>query len=568
VVEACALLPDIQMLPAGDRTEIGEKGINLSGGQKQRVSLARAVYSNGSVYLLDDPLSAVDAHVGKHIFEKVIGPKGLLKNKTRVLVTHGVGFLAQMDQIVVMKAGTVTEVGSYRQLLDKKGEFADFLVQYLAEKEDVDVASSSVSSSHHHEGGAAAATDLEIEEIKSDLERSLGRRRLESQLSRARSERSSVTSGLTAIDRRFALPTATTLGGVRKQTAKRHETLPENSKASTKTGEILIETEKAEIGGVKWSVYGYYTKSVGYGASAVSVAFYLIYQGFSVGSNIWLSSWADDPRASTDPGVRNMYLAVYGGLGVLQSLSIMVATTVLSIFTLNAAIKLHHSMLMRILKSPMSFFDTTPLGRILNRFSKDIDIVDNTIPMTMRMVLNQLLNVLGTLVAIVFAMPIFIVVVIPIAVVYYFLQKFYVATARQVKRMESISRSPIFTHFSETITGSSTIRAFDRTESFIRENEKKVDENQVCYYPIVVANRWLGIRLEIIGNLLIMFASLFAVISRGSIQPGLVGLSLSYALNVTNALNMLVRMTTEVETNLVAVERIQEYQGSIEYRDL
>jgi ATP-binding cassette subfamily C (CFTR/MRP) protein 1 len=263
-----------------------------------------------------------------------------------------------------------------------------------------------------------------------------------------------------------------------------------------------------------------------------------------------------------------MYLAVYGGLGVLQSLSIMVATTVLSIFTLNAAVKLHHSMLMRILKSPMSFFDTTPLGRILNRFSKDIDIVDNTIPMTMRMVLNQLLNVLGTLVAIVFAMPIFIVVVIPIAVVYYFLQKFYVATARQVKRMESISRSPIFTHFSETITGSSTIRAFDRTESFIRENEKKVDENQVCYYPIVVANRWLGIRLEIIGNLLIMFASLFAVISRGSIQPGLVGLSLSYALNVTNALNMLVRMTTEVETNLVAVERIQEYQGSIEYRDI
>jgi len=169
----------------------------------------------------------------------------------------------------------------------------------------------------------------------------------------------------------------------------------------------------------------------------------------------------------------------------------------------------------------------------------------------------------GPVVAIVFAMPIFIVVVIPIAVIYYFLQKFYVATARQVKRMESISRSPIFAHFSETVTGSSTIRAFGCTESFIRENERKVDENQVSYYPIVVSNRWLGLRLESIGSLLIFFTSLFAVISRGSIQPGLVGLSLSYALNVTNALNMLVRSMTEVETNLVAVERVQEYQATI-----
>ena len=568
-MEACALLPDIQMLPAGDRTEIGEKGINLSGGQKQRVSLARAVYNNGSVSLLDDPLSAVDAHVGKHIFEKVIGPNGLLKNKTRVLVTHGVGFLTQVDQIVVMKNGTITERGTYRQLLDKKGEFADFLVQYLAEKEDEEsgggMTSSSTVSSSRHESGSAATTDSEIEELKLDLERSLGRRRLESQLSRSRSERSSVTSGLTAIDRRFA----TVAGGTKKQTpAKRREASQASrgdgvADITPQVGEILIETERAEVGGVKWSVYSYYTKSVGYGASAIAIAFYIIYQGFSVGSNIWLSRWSDDPLATTDPGVRNMYLGVYGALGILQSLSIMVATTVLSIFTLNAAIKLHHTMLMRILKSPMSFYDTTPLGRILNRFSKDIDIVDNTIPMTMRMVLNQLLTVLGTVVAIVFAMPIFIVVVIPIAVIYYFLQKFYVATARQVKRMESISRSPIFTHFSETVTGSSTIRAFGRTESFIRENERKVDENQVSYYPIVVSNRWLGLRLESIGSLLIFFTSLFAVISRGSIQPGLVGLSLSYALNVTNALNMLVRMTTEVETNLVAVERVQEYQATI-----
>jgi ATP-binding cassette subfamily C (CFTR/MRP) protein 1 len=433
-----------------------------------------------------------------------------------------------MDQIIVMKGGTITEVGSYRQLLDQKGEFADFLVQYLAEKKEED-ATSAVPSLDGSE------KESELEELKLDLERSLGRRQLEKQLSKVHSEHSSVTG----------------TGQSNKP------------QGATNKGETIIEKEHSEVGSVKLSVYNYYAKSIGLVATAFSIAFHVIYQGFSVGSNIWLSEWSDDPHASNETSVRNMYLGVYGVLGVMQSISIMVATTVTSIFTLNAAIKLHQSMLVHILKSPMSFFDTTPLGRILNRFSKDIDIVDNAIPLTMRMVLNQLLNVLGTLVAIIFAMPIFILVVIPVAIFYYFLQKFFVATARQLKRMEAISRSPIFTHFSETITGSSTIRAFDRSESFIRENEQRVDENQSCSYPIVVANRWLAIRLELLGNLIILFASLFAVISRESIEPGLVGLSLTYALDVTMGLNQLIRMTTEVETNMVSVERIKEYQAGI-----
>jgi ATP-binding cassette subfamily C (CFTR/MRP) protein 1 len=186
VVEACALLPDIQMLPGGDLTEIGEKGINLSGGQKQRVSLARAVYSNGAVYLLDDPLSAVDAHVGQHIFQKVLGPRGLLRNKTRILVTHAVSFLPQMDQIVVMKDGTVTEVGSYQKLLNQKGEFADFLVQYLADQ---------MEDNSTHVGAPSSLQNPELKDLVSNLEDSLGRQVLERKLSKACSERSSVVSG-------------------------------------------------------------------------------------------------------------------------------------------------------------------------------------------------------------------------------------------------------------------------------------------------------------------------------------------------------------------------------------
>lgn len=133
IIEACALLPDLDLLPGGDLAEIGEKGINLSGGQKQRVSLARAVYAEADIYLLDDPLSAVDVHVGKHIFDKVIGPNGLLKNKTRLLVTHGITFLAQTNHILVMKDGEISESGSYRELMDSKGAFAEFLTHHINE---------------------------------------------------------------------------------------------------------------------------------------------------------------------------------------------------------------------------------------------------------------------------------------------------------------------------------------------------------------------------------------------------------------------------------------------------
>ncbi len=232
----------------------------------------------------------------------------------------------------------------------------------------------------------------------------------------------------------------------------------------------------------------------------------------------------------------------------------------------------------------MSFFDTTPLGRILNRFSKDVDIVDVTIPINLRALINQSLTVAGTLIVICYALPIFVTVVVPILIAYYLLQKFYVATARQVKRMESITRSPVYSHFGETISGAPTIRAYRRVEDFVLENERKVDFNQICYYPTFISSRWLSVRLETIGNLVILFASLFAVLGRDTIDPGKVcllfllvslpafseqnllfyiykvGLALSYALSITGAMNMLVRMTSEIETNMVSVERIEEYQ--------
>ena len=206
------------------------------------------------------------------------------------------------------------------------------------------------------------------------------------------------------------------------------------------------------------------------------------------------------------------------------------------------------------MRLPMSFFDTTPLGRILNRFSKDVDTIDNVLPMSIRFWMLMFFNVVAVIVVISYSTPIFLSVVLPMAVIYYFIQVFYVATSRQLKRIESITRSPIYTHFSETITGQSTIRAYGDAQRFTTESETRVDYNQMMSYPSIIANRWLAVRLEVLGSLVMLFAALFAVLST-SISPATVGLSISYALSISNFLSMLVRQTAEVETNIVAIER-------------
>lgn len=202
----------------------------------------------------------------------------------------------------------------------------------------------------------------------------------------------------------------------------------------------------------------------------------------------------------------------------------------------------------------MSFFDTTPLGRILNRFSKDVDTIDNVLPMSIRFWMLMFFNVLSVIVVISYSTPIFLSVVVPMTVLYYFIQTFYVATSRQLKRIESVTRSPIYTHFSETITGQSTIRAYGEEERFKKESESRVDYNQMMSYPSIVANRWLSVRLETLGSLITLFAALFAVLAT-NISPATVGLSISYALQISHLLSMLVRQTAEVETNIVAIER-------------
>uniref|UniRef100_A0A182SMH0 ABC transmembrane type-1 domain-containing protein n=1 Tax=Anopheles maculatus TaxID=74869 RepID=A0A182SMH0_9DIPT len=321
----------------------------------------------------------------------------------------------------------------------------------------------------------------------------------------------------------------------------------------------LIGVEESATGAVTWLVYKKYIKSIGFQFGVGSVLFTALNQASGIFSNLWLTEWSEDPEAATDNDLRDMYLGVYGAMGGVQSIALFLAALLISLGCLKAAKESHDKLLESSLRMPMSFFDTTPLGRIINRFSKDVDVVDNVLPVTIRAWLLFLFNVFGVFIVIGISTPIFLAIVPPLMVIYYFVQRFYIDTSRQLKRLESVTRSPIYSHFGESIGGQSTIRAYGQQDRFIQESERRVDYNQLVSYPTIVANRWLNVRLELIGSFVVLFAAMFAILARDSIGQAMVGVSISYALQISHNLSFLVRMTAEVETNIVAVERLEEY---------
>ncbi|XP_074198909.1 ATP-binding cassette sub-family C member 3 isoform X2 [Camelus bactrianus] len=542
-LEACALLADLEVLPGGDQTEIGEKGINLSGGQRQRVSLARAVYSNADIFLLDDPLSAVDSHVAKHIFDQVIGPEGVLAGKTRVLVTHGISFLPQTDFVIVLADGQVSEVGTYSALLQRSGSFANFLRNYAPDEDEEHLEADSRTALEDKEDEEVLLIEDTLSNHTDLLDNEPVTYEVQKQFIRQLSAMSSEGEGQG------------------RPVPRRHLGATEKAVPATeaKASPVLIQEEKAEMGTVKLSVYWDYMKAVGLWTTLVICLLYGGQSAFAIGANVWLSAWTDEAAMNGQQNNTSQRLGVYATLGIMQGLLVMLSAVMMAVGGVQAARSLHQALLHNKMRSPQSFFDTTPSGRILNRFSKDIYVIDEVLAPTILMLLNSFFNSISTLVVIMISTPLFAVVILPLAIIYLFVQRFYVATSRQLKRLESVSRSPIYSHFSETVTGTSVIRAYCRSQDFEAISDVKVDANQKSCYPYISSNRWLGIRVEFVGNCVVLFAALFAVIGRSNLSPGLVGLSVSYALQVTLALNWMIRTMSDLESNVVAVERVKEY---------
>lgn len=536
VLKACALTVDLKILPKGDRTEVGEKGISLSGGQKARLALARAVYARADVYLLDDPLSAVDEHVGRHLIDHILGPNGLLKSKCKILATNAIHVLSIADNMHMVKDGSLVEQGSYLEIMSQNRSQLRQLILSFGKKRSDD---STVPSS--------SATSVKGERI-SDLEETKGSDILissesASEIDAASLRRASDATLITDEERLIRLT-------------------DEDEDNEEEDEDTRGRKEKYQQGKVKWDVYKAYARACGPINVLIFLSATFISMSFNVGSNVWLKHWSEvNTRFGANPHLWK-YLGIYLLLGVFYSISMMVQMTVMWILcTIHGSKKLHNDMATCVLRAPMSFFETTPIGRILNRFSNDIYKIDEILGRVFAMFFVNTARVLFAILVICYSTWQFIFIALPLGVLYIYYQQYYLKTSRELRRLDSVSRSPIFANFQESLNGVSTIRAYGQEERFKFLNQARIDKNMRAYHPSVNANRWLAVRLEFLGSVIIFASSGLAILTlkSGRVTAGMVGLSVSYALQITQSLNWIVRMTVEVETNIVSVERVLEY---------
>ncbi|KKA26039.1 hypothetical protein TD95_000340 [Thielaviopsis punctulata] len=546
-VKACALIDDFAQLPDGDETYVGERGISLSGGQKARVALARAVYARADIYLLDDVLSAVDSHVGRHIIDNVLGPRGLLNTKTRILATNSIPVLREASYITLLRDNRIAEKGTFKQLMAMKGLVSDLLKTAGHDSSNSGTAAGSetstiaeAESSFKSQANSEADEDVpEMEPIHTKSDNTKGKGK-----GKGRSDSMATLRRASAASFR----------------GSRGKLADEEGSAPKKTSQMK---ETSEQGSVKFQVYMEYARSNNLFAVAMYLLALLLAQTVSIGGSAWLKKWSDSNANKGYNADFGRFLGIYFIFGIGSAAMTMIQTLILWIFcSIEASRKLHERMATAIFRAPMSFFDVTPTGRILNRFSSDIYKIDELLARTFNMLFLNLSRSLFTLAIISISTPLFTLLIVPLACMYMYIQKYYLRTSRELKRLNSVSRSPIYAHFQETLGGTSTIRAYGQQQRFEMENEWRVDANLRAFFPSISSNRWLAIRLEFIGALVILAAAGFSVISvvSGShLKEGMVGLAMSYALQIVTSLNWIVRQSVEVETNIVSVERVLEY---------
>jgi ATP-binding cassette subfamily C (CFTR/MRP) protein 1 len=338
------------------------------------------------------------------------------------------------------------------------------------------------------------------------------------------------------------------------------EKAAEEAQAAAK--DSLMQAEERTKGGVPAAIYIYYTMQCG-GLFILSIALSLMFLQTTASS--WTTWWLGLWSANIYKQSSNWYLGIYAALGLGQCIFAFIGTMVTAYMGIQSAIILHNTSFESIMSAPMSFFDTTPIGRIINRFSRDQDIIDSTLMDTLRMIIFMVCIVLATFIMIIIVTPLFCIPLLPILIVYYMVQRSYRHTSREIKRIESISRSPLFAHFSETLTGLATIRAYRAEDTFIRVNETRMNGNNRPYYLLVLSQRWLSIRVETIGAFVSFFAALIVVTQRNTLSAGQAGVSLTYAIGVTALLNWVVRQTVEAENSMNSVERSKFYTDSIRH---
>ncbi|KAJ8946513.1 hypothetical protein NQ318_004648 [Aromia moschata] len=484
VIKMCALEKDLQQFPYGDKTLVGERGVSLSGGQRARINLARAVYSEADIYLLDDPLSAVDTQVGKHLFEECI--MRYLDGKTRILVTHQLQFIAQADVIVVIDDGRIENIGSYSELTNVL---------------------SKINLSQHEETNETSSTDKDQEEPEETQE----------------------------LIEKGTIPTSTYIEYWRAGANIMHLALLA----------VLLIVAQMLCNGCDLTNAG--EKAINEGnAEAINANI----------SNNTNQEYIEDINVLP----KMFYISIYTLLIIAAIILTCIRSFLFYKICMNASKLLHNQMFANILRAPMRFFDTTPSGRILNRFSKDMGAIDEVLPPSMMGVVTIFLVMIGILVMVFIVTPWMVIPAAMLGCLFYFFRTIYLKSAQVVKRIESVNRAPLFTHISASFYGLSTIRASDAQEMLADEFDVLQDKHTACWYQFLVCSETFGFYLDVISTAFLALVTLqFLIFNSGNSVSGLVGLVISSSMILTGMLQNGMRQTTDVANNMTSVERVLQY---------
>ncbi|KAJ3105437.1 hypothetical protein HDU97_008053 [Phlyctochytrium planicorne] len=557
VIKACALVKDLESFDAGDLTEIGEKGINLSGGQKQRVSLARATYSYAQFILLDDPLSAVDAPTARHLFEHAIC--GLLQGRTRILVTHAVALtLPRADHVVVMQNGEIFASGDVPTVLAVAGIESvistDSAVSILRDYKKTDANDSETIVGSVEDQDISNLVDYGNGKTREDA-----RKLVEKEESQEGAVKLSIyiahlsaAGGLVFIGTWIAAllieRTAQTLDSFwikRWIEAYKERDAIVNGTAPVLTGAACQNT----------FVPSYVTS----GSLMMRPLWWSITLPISTSCDGSLGNSSFLPAEEVPPVNTLYFIGIYGAIVFLWIVCNQLGVAIRSVGSYIASKRLHDQLMERILGAPIRFFDKTPIGRILNRASKDIAAIDQDVVMAYHFVLIHLFDIITIAVVITYIIPLFFVAFLPFGYLYYRIAADYLASSRELKRLDSVTRSPIFSMFSETLTGAATIRAYGAEQRFEKENMRRIDANHRAYFYLWATNRWLGVRVSSVAGIVIFVSAAITVLSRTAIGPELAAIALIWSLNFCDYLIWLIREQARLEMTLNAVERVEEY---------
>lgn len=522
VIHACSLKKDLELFSHGDQTIIGDRGINLSGGQKQRVQLARALYQDADIYLLDDPFSAVDAHTGSELFKEYI--MNALATKTVIFVTHQVEFLPAADLILVLKEGRIIQAGKYDDLLQAGTDFNTLVAAHHEAIEAMDIPNHSSEDSDEN----VPVNESIMLSKKSDV---------------SRNDIESVAKD------------------VQEASASEQKAIKEKKKAKRLRKKQLVQEEEREKGRVSMKVYLSYMAAAYKGLLIpLIILAQTLFQVLQIASNWWMA-WANPQTPGDQPKTSPMVLlVVYMALAFGSSWFIFVRAVLVATFGLEAAQKLFLKMLLCVFRAPMSFFDSTPAGRILNRVSIDQSVVDLDIPFRLggfAATTIQLLGIVGVMTKVTWQV---LLLVVPMAIACLWMQKYYMASSRELVRIVSIQKSPIIHLFGESIAGAATIRGFGQEKRFMKRNLYLLDCFARPFFCSIAAIEWLCLRMELLSTFVFAFCMILLVsFPHGSIDPSMAGLAVTYGLNLNARLSRWILSFCKLENKIISIERIHQY---------